>query len=275
LYFPRSSVSSPRPWALLGALALSAIVRTEPASAADCGDNVGGKRIACSCGDTVVTSTTLTASDPVTKGRCHLDGLIVRAAEFEDSLVLDLAGLSIVGSGVGTGIDVRAGGSEGAAIIGGPKSHLGEVVGFGVGVRVREGGAIRRIEALDIEGHRHEGLALHTAGAMLVNVTLARNGGDGAQIIGQGGRLIDVRAIENRSAGLRISARDVIVEARAERNRGHGIVAGGIRTDLTHSYAGYNQGSGVVVAGAGSKFEDVVAEGNQLAGIVHRKEMQR
>jgi hypothetical protein len=227
-------------------------------------------RVGCACGDTVVSSTVLRASDPVVGKRCPLDGLLVRADRSLETLVLDLNGLSLRGSGVGTGLEVERGGSEGAAIIGGHAGRRGEIVGFGIGIRVRSPTAVRRIEALEVEGQRNEGILLRTAGAMVLDVTVARNGGDGIRVVGQGGRLLGIDANENRGAGLRIAAKDLIVEARAERNGRHGIVASGLRNDFSRSYAGNNRGFGILFGGNGSSAQGAQVEGNSLAGIAHR-----
>ena len=106
-----------------------------PALAAECGDDVGGTRVACSCGDTVVSDTTLRPDDPVSRVRCDHDGLVVRAPRGAASIALDLAGLSIVGSGQGSGIRIIDGGEYGALIIGGVPGRPAEIAGFRNGVR--------------------------------------------------------------------------------------------------------------------------------------------
>ncbi len=202
--------------------------------------------------------------------RCAFSGLVVRARDDAETIVLDLNGLSIVGSGVGTGIEVHRGGSEGASIRGGTLRRRGEVVGFGVGIKARTPHAIRRIDSLEVEGQRQEGLMLRSAGVMVFDVAAVRNGSDGIRVVGQGGRLLGVEAIENAGAGLRIFAKDLIVEARAEGNRRSGIVVSGLRNDLTRSVAVGNRGYGVLLAGRTNASEGVRAEGNTIAGIGYR-----
>jgi hypothetical protein len=212
----------------------------------------------------------LQRDDPLVNGRCPFNGLIVRAADDAETVVLDLNGLSIVGSGVGTGIEVHRGGSEGAAIRGGTIARRGEVVGFGVGIKARTPQAIRRIESVEVEGQRQEGLMLRSAGVMVFDVAAVRNGSDGIRVVGQGGRLLGVEAIENGGAGLRIFARDLIIEARAEGNRRNGIVLSGLRNDLTRSVCTGNRGYGVLLGGKANRTEGVVAEANTIAGIGYR-----
>jgi len=112
------------------------VVLCPPALASTlCGDDVDGQRVACSCGDTVVSSTRLRQEDPVVNQRCSHNGLQLRAAGSIDSLVLDLAGFTLTGSGSGTGILVLDGGSQGAVIVGGNPSEPGHVAGFRRGIR--------------------------------------------------------------------------------------------------------------------------------------------
>lgn len=69
-----------------------------PLGAQDCGDTAGdgGARVPCACGGSVVTDTTLQATDPVVgDGPCSLIGLNVS----RPSVTLDCAGLSIEGPG--------------------------------------------------------------------------------------------------------------------------------------------------------------------------------
>lgn len=223
-----------------------ALVRANGAAAAECGDGPGQARVACSCGDTVVRDTVLRPDDPVVRTRCVHAGLRVRAADNSDTIVLDLGGLSIVGSGVGAGIAVDRGGNDGALIRGGPRGRRGAVVGFGTGVEVRSPRAVRRIEHLEVAGQRRDGLVVAGYGTIAEDVRAWRNGGDGIRWSGQGGRLVDVEASENAGAGIRVSARHVACRAVAERNRSHGLVLRGARADLAGSAARGNRGFGVV-----------------------------
>jgi hypothetical protein len=252
---------------LLGATFVAAPTRV---SAKECGDDVAGERVACACGDSVVTSTRLRADDPIFKGRCRRDGLIVRGAATAETIVLDLNGLSLIGTGGGVGVDVQRGGSDGAAIIGGPAGDRGEIVGFGVGLQALTPSAIRRVERLEIEGNRREGILIRTAGTMVVDVRLLRNGGDGARVSGQGGRWLDVDATENSGAGIRMATRDVMLRARATANGRNGIISGGIRNDLRGSSAQDNTGYGVLLGGNRHVIDDLVATGNSLGDVAQR-----
>lgn len=60
-------------------LAFSFVLGIVPSWAADCGDKAGagGTRVACACGDTVMTDTTLRLNDPVVVDNCGKNGLVI------------------------------------------------------------------------------------------------------------------------------------------------------------------------------------------------------
>jgi len=70
-----------------GALLFSAA----PAKAGNCGGSYG----VCSCGDTVMASTTLTLSDPVTQGVCASTALTIGT----NNVVLNGGGMTLTGNG--------------------------------------------------------------------------------------------------------------------------------------------------------------------------------
>lgn len=113
-------MSLPRRVALtLSLLALLALLAAAPALAANCGDRAGpGKTdIPCSCGDTVVTSTRLTGSDPVVYSGggdtvCADQGLVIGA----DRVRLDCGNLELRGDGSGNGNGVESTGFNGVRV---------------------------------------------------------------------------------------------------------------------------------------------------------------
>ncbi|TFH22562.1 MAG: hypothetical protein E4H03_08140 [Myxococcales bacterium] len=181
-----------------------------PALAAECGDDVGGTRVACSCGDIVVSDTTLRPDDPVSLVRCDHDGLVLRAPRGAESIALDLSGLSIVGSGQGSGIRIVEGGEQGAIIIGGVPGRPAEIAGFRNGVRATGSRPLAEIRDLTIKGSSRDGLVLRGAPARLARVTSDSNGGDGLRIGGRQRMLEDVEASGNRRYGVRGNVRGAI-----------------------------------------------------------------
>jgi parallel beta-helix repeat protein len=119
--------------ALLGiaAGALLGLAATDT-TAADCGDTAGpgASRIACACGDTVVTSTRLRGYDPVSRGACHGDGLVIGA----DDITLHCNNHRIKGSG--------AEDTTGIALLErwNVTVHRCRIAGFGDGISVTGGG---------------------------------------------------------------------------------------------------------------------------------------
>jgi hypothetical protein len=181
----------PSPGLNLWALMLFAIMLL-PASvfAGLCGDDVGGVRVACACGDFLVSDAVIVSTDPIAIERCPTDGLILQARATAKSMTLDLGGLSITGSGVGTGLLVSHGGDDGATIIGGPDTRRpGQVVGFGSGLRVRTQRALSALRNIDFRGNTTDGAVLRSHGTKLQSIGAYLNGRDGLRI---GGRKLEV-----------------------------------------------------------------------------------
>lgn len=251
---------------LLALLAISCLFSVADARAATCGDDIGGIRVPCACGDVVVSDTTLRSGDPVVSRRCPIDGLIVRAAPEAESISLDLNGLALVGSGTGTGLRIDHGGSDGALVVGGADAP-GEIVGFATGVLNTTPRALRRLERLHVKGSRHDGITLRIYGALLVDVSSTDNGGDGIRLAGQGGRLVGVEASGNRGSGLRLDSRGTIAAVTARSNGRHGVVSDGAGNDLSSSVVEDNGGNGILVRAARNRTERVQAGGNALEAI--------
>ncbi len=187
--------------AILRALpfALVILAYAVSAGAGVCGDDVGGERVACACGDTVVASARLQRTDPIVTGACRNGGLVLDAAADAESVTVDLAGLSIIGSGSGIGIFVRDGGSAGAYVIGGPDGRPGQIAGFRVGVSAR--------------GSRGIGGA--------ANLVVSGNAQDGVRIAGRAATMSGIVADENGRSGIVARGRDHALEGVAARKNGH------------------------------------------------------
>ena len=181
-----------------------------------CGDDVDGGRVACSCGDFVVSDTHLRADDPVVTERCPADGLIVQASHGGDGIVLDLGGLSIVGSDAGVGILVIAGGSGGAVVSGGEDERRpGQIVGFTTGMRAHGQRSVRVVSNLDFRGNRGDGLALRGHGSLSVeSVGAFANGRNGLRLGGRGADVAALRATDNGQHDIDLATTAAAAKAR-------------------------------------------------------------
>ncbi|HYC53809.1 MAG TPA: hypothetical protein VEL28_02610 [Candidatus Binatia bacterium] len=242
------------------------------ASAAACGDELPQGRVACGCGDTVVTDTRLVATDPAVSSACPIDGLIVRAGELASSIRLDLGGHTIRGSGIGAGLRVVYGGSDGAVIAGGTSGARGSIAGFGTGLRADAGNRIARISHLELRDNRFEGARMRIAGTVIEDVVASGNHGDGLYLRGTGGRLVDVRSEENGQNGLRLFTRGMAVDAVALRNKRSGIIVDGADNDLADASARDNGRDGLLVRGSCAR---EVQSQNSDRIRVHAREVSR
>jgi hypothetical protein len=155
----------------------------------------------------VVSDTRLQPGDPVVGNRCASDGLFVRARAGAESIRLDLGGLSLLGSGHGTGIRIIEGGKLGATIVGGDGSQRGEVVGFGTGFRARGQRSVRELRNVSFTANVRDGAVLRGASTDVVGVQAERNGGDGLHVGGREPRIDDVQTQQNGGSGLHVTSR--------------------------------------------------------------------
>jgi len=185
-------------WLLLPSIAMS-----------DCGDDVGGSRVACRCGDVVVTDATLQADDPVVVERCTGDGLVVRAEPGTESLRLDLGGQTLLGSGTGIGVRVLDGGAGGAFVVGGSADQPGAVIGFDTGLRAVTRGSLAEVSNLIVRGNERDGLIVRGTGTIVENVVSDANGRDGMRLSGRDLDARELRSRGNSRYGVRASGRGV------------------------------------------------------------------
>ena len=187
-----------------GVLAETSTLRTKPPISV-CGDGAGskGKDIRCSCGDTVITNTTLAKNDPVVKNKsCSGDGLSLAAG-----VVLDMDGQAIVGAGSGVGVAIANGGTvrhgtvqgfeNGIAALGGAivLRDLLVLANMGDGLVVGQsgGGAAPQVAltgaATAIADNGAHGIVVHPGASLTVDggtgrVASARNLGIGVDVHG-------------------------------------------------------------------------------------------
>jgi hypothetical protein len=247
--------------------ALLVLVGTGVTEAKFCGDDIGGARVACACGDVVASDTVLQVGDPVVSQRCELDGLIVRADPAAESITLNLNGLSLVGRLRGVGIKVTRGGSDGAVVVGGYAPRLGEVVGFAYGLTSMSPNALARLERVVAKANRNEGFMIRQAGAIVQEIAAEKNGAGGMRLLGSGGRFLGLRADENKNAGIAVNSPGAIVSGSANANGTNGIVAAAPRAALVDIATHGNRGSGVAVRRRSQTLENVDSSGNTRAQV--------
>ncbi len=247
---------------LFSVLLLCAPNLSQEARAALCGDDVQGRRVPCACGDVVVSDTTLQAGDPVVAERCQGSGLFLKARPGAQSLRLDLAGLSLLGSGFGSGIRVVNGGRRGAVITGDSSSGKAEIVGFGTGIFAHGTRAVLEVSGVTVKGSRGNGLWLRSSGARVTNVSSQKNGGDGFRLDGHACVYSGLSASGNHGSGLRLSGESAMVDGRLEANLGNGATVSGRGHDLTGVEALGNGGAGLALSGRGHRVAGARLTGN-------------
>src|SRR5206468_1435957 len=181
-----------------GLLALTLVVAfAGPARAVrSCGDDVDGhgKRVACACGDVLVSARVLGPADEVTAAPCPANGLVVAAS---GPVTLDLGGRTIAGDGQGIGILVV----RGSLLLVGP----GAVERFQVGVLARGVQALRSAVNVRVAGNRLDGLVAQGDGFTVVGSVAEGNGRNGFSLGGTDYALDGNRASENGRHGFKLT----------------------------------------------------------------------
>lgn len=244
------------------------LATAQHASAGACGDSVDGIRVACGCGDQVVSDTVLWPTDPVVTETCAGDGLVVLADADADSLKLHLGGQSIVGRGYGVGIRVARGGRLGAAIVGGDEDDpRAEIARFGTGIRASGRDALREVRAIDIHDNAADGLRIHTSGVKLDDVRSTGNGRDGVALTGHGNEVSQVIASDNARDGVKVRGSAATVTAETKSNRRNGAVIGGRGNRVEQLRSDGNGGAGVVATGSGHEIGGMQASDNAAGNL--------
>lgn len=263
--------------AALRRLALSAgacallLASAHRAVAGACGDTIDGQRVACACGDIVVTDTVLWPTDPVATESCAGDGLTLLAPDDADSLTLNLGGQSIVGRGYGAGIRVARGGRLGAVIVGGDEGDpRAEIARFGTGIRASGHDALREVRAIDIHNNTADGLRIHTSGVTIEDVRSQGNGRDGVALSGHGNQVSAVTASDNARDGLKVRGSAAAVTAETTGNRRNGAVIGGRGNRVDQLRTEGNGGAGVRATGSDHEVSGMQASGNAAGNLAGR-----
>lgn len=239
------------------------------AQAAFCGDDVSGLRIACACGDDVVSDTVLSSSDPVVAERCSGDGLVLVAPAGSDGITLDLGGHSLAGSGRGVGIRVVRGGALGSVILGGGDAGQAraEVANFRTGISASGRSALLELRGVHVHHNVADGVRIHSSGTRVEDVEASDNGRDGASLFGHGLEVSGVVAERNLSDGLQVRGAGSTVDAETRANRRHGMIVSGRGNRVDALRSDGNGGAGLSTTGSRHEVGDFRAEGNAL-GVV-------
>jgi parallel beta-helix repeat protein len=275
------------PAALLTALALTGL-GPALAGAAPCGDGAGpeGSRVACACGDSVVTSTVLQPGDPVANAVCAGDGLVVGA----DEIRLDCRGLILTGDGSGYG--VRLDDRHGAVVA---RCGLSD---FLIGVRL-QGSDGNRIAWNAVRRSQTDGIALESSHRnRILGNGVVGSGESGIDLSGSKGNLVSSNKVarsgqsgielgqesdhntvagnlsrDNDGQGLRLSdhsLENVVRRNWLARNGSHGLlVSGGSgQNEITSNVVRGNQGDGLrLLSGDGNVVYTMLAARNSGDGI--------
>jgi hypothetical protein len=278
------------------AIVLGASLWTAPLAAKVCGDDVGGHDVPCACGDVVVSSVAL-GDDPILHGACPHDGLIVRAPDAVQTLVIDLRGRALRGTGAGVGIRLLAGGPGGARVVstGGPAT----IVGFQDGIVARGSDAIARIEDVvvsasgrdglrvegpefeiqrtEVRGAKRDGFALSGRGFLIVQTHASDCGRFGYNVMGNAGQIGQPGAgnVAERSGNHGFNVMGVghlVAECTAVFGRKSGMHLQAMQLDVRGCRATDNSGDGIEGLGTYWRLADNEALRNAGNGIAVRGE---
>jgi len=271
-------------FAVTFALALATGSVRPAAAMRACGDHVPGHRMAvpCRCGDMLVSSRTLQATDLVTRESCRGTGLVVRAP---GPVTLAFDGRTITGQGQGVGV----------LVVGGSLSLTGPGVieGFGVGAHARGPTAVASVVGMRFRGNRLAGLSVDSNGYAVQGSVAEGNGRDGFALGGTGYALDGNRATGNGRYGFYLLGMGAhvggglgneatenqrggfwlygmlheVVGATAVENGEYGFFAMGMHTLLSGIHAAGNEGVGLRGMGMALALEGNTATGNSGFGI--------
>jgi len=242
-------------------LLLAAAVHADPRR---CGDDVGGHRVPCDCGDVLVSSHTLGPDDPITSRVCPGTGLLVDVPP-ERPATLAFADAGLKGSGHGYGLQVRSGGDGGLKV-----SGPGTIQGFDIGVFAPTGGLAGAAE-LTVSDSRSDGFNVGADGTVLTGCTAGSNGRDGFALRGMGYRLEGNRALGNGRYGFVLRGRDGTVgdtsRNEATGNGRSGFQVSGRGHDVQGPVATANGGAGIRAHVAAGRIRGAVTTANGGAGL--------
>ena len=212
-----------------------------------CGDDVAGADVPCACGDVVVSDVTIT-DDPVARGACAGDGLMVRALDAQTGITVDLAGATLQGDGTGTGILAIYGGAGGVRIV--STGTAATIDNFRDGIAAHGSESLSLLEHVQVRRSARDGVRVHAENYQVRNVDVRTSGRDGFAIMGGRFRVADTLAATNARHGYFVMGRNGLLGL-----GGHGIAARG------------NGGAGIQVGGDTHQIVECIATSNNKQGL--------
>jgi hypothetical protein len=240
-----------------------------PATAALCGDDVSGRDVPCACGDIVVSNLTL-GDDPIVTATCPSDGLLIDARNATSGLVIDLRGLTLRGSGRGSGLWVLDGGPGGARVT---SSHgIATIEGFQDGVIARGNNGLGVLEQVRVSRVKRDGVRVQGEGYTIRTIEVVDAGRDGFALSGRGYLLERTLAARSQRFGYlvmgtdgRFGAPDAGSEAIESGKAGFNVMGTGHRFSSCAARA--NGADGFRLMGTRYELASCTAEGNKHDGI--------
>jgi hypothetical protein len=256
--------SRAREGALFVLLVAAFVVGT--ADAKLCGDDVAGSDVPCACGDVVVSDLVL-GDDPVLAAPCASDGLVVRAPEASHSLLIDLAGKTLRGSGRGTGLWILHGGPGGARVVssGGPAA----IENFRDGVIAHGANSLASLDGVQVARSERDGFQIGAAGWWQLRNSEARfSGRHGFSLSGNGFQVSGTRSFDSGNDGYAVTGwGNVLTDLVSERSGGVGLAMMGMDHYVSDCTVNASAKHGVRFTGWRLEFRRCVATGNGGDGI--------
>jgi hypothetical protein len=249
------------------------VVGTDVAIAADCGDGVGP----CSCGDRVITNTTLSAADPVRTTICPCNGLVVASG-----VTLKVRG-TIRSNGPSASCNISDIPNAGIVIETGSSNVVimnGHLVGFEVGVfgrsitdsrishmHIVNGGIVVGTPGPDgdVSTHSHRNIVQYN---VVEGVTGFGISGLGITIIGDENKSCHNRVEDCRDGIHEGGARNIVCSNAVicAPGGGQGLTNAGNNSVFASNLV-QSCGNGVIVGGSGGAFTGNVSLGNDGVGF--------
>jgi hypothetical protein len=251
-------------------LVLGLFLLPASATAKLCGNNVGGHRVPCACGDIVASDLVLT-DDPVGNSVCPGDGLIVRAIGATHGVTVDLRGKTLRGNGRGAGVWILYGGPGGARLV--SRGGAATIAGFRDGVVGHGTNSVVLIDGIITAGSRRDGVRVEAVGYQIRRTEARDSGRDGFFLMGDGYRITGTQALNSGQFGYLIMGHGAMIGTPGAGNAAHGSAEAGFNLTgtqhlLAECVASNGRKEGVRVNATHSQVAGCIAKENEGDGII-------